>query len=112
MRPLLKSVVWLIASLWPWLAHAAAAANVPRIGEAPPALSLSETVQGPKIEAITWAQLEGKVVVKWELTKTESAKASDDPAKIIQAARDQLGLALRRVTRELPMLVVETQRFP
>ena len=37
--------------------------NGPKIGDAPPLLILSETIQGPAINEISWDKLKGKVVV-------------------------------------------------
>ncbi len=37
--------------------------NGPKIGDAPPPLILSETIQGPSINEIRWDKLKGKVVV-------------------------------------------------
>jgi uncharacterized protein (TIGR03435 family) len=42
---------------------ASAGKNGPKIGEAPPPLILSETIQGPAINEISWDKLKGKVVV-------------------------------------------------
>jgi len=47
--------------------------------------------------------------IKWEMSKSELDQESADPAKVINAARDQLGLDLKRVNRNLPVLVVETR---
>lgn len=44
-------------------AQASAGTNSPQIGGIPPALALSQVVQGPPKEEITWEKLKGKVVV-------------------------------------------------
>ena len=44
-------------------AFALAGMNGPKIGDAPPPLILSETIQGPSINEINWDKLKGKVVV-------------------------------------------------
>lgn len=45
--------------------------------------------------------------IRWEMSKSELSRRSADPAKVIRAAREQLGLELKWVKRELPVLVVE-----
>lgn len=46
--------------------------------------------------------------VKWEMTAEElSTEANPDPAKVIKAAREQLGLELRRAKRQLLTLNVQ-----
>lgn len=47
--------------------------------------------------------------IKWEMSKSELDHGSADAAKVINAAREQLGLDLKRVNRYLPVLVVETR---
>jgi uncharacterized protein (TIGR03435 family) len=47
--------------------------------------------------------------IKWEMSKSELDHDSAEPAKVIKAAREQLGLELKRVIRRLPVLVVETR---
>jgi len=42
---------------------ASAGKNGPKIGDAPPPLILSETIQGPPMTEISWDKLKGKVVV-------------------------------------------------
>ena len=45
--------------------------------------------------------------IKWEMSKSELHHALADPAKVIKAAREQLGLELQLVKRKLPVLVLE-----
>jgi uncharacterized protein (TIGR03435 family) len=47
------------------------------------------------------------VDIKWEMSKSELHHDSADPAKVIKAAREQLGLELKRVNRKLRVLVLE-----
>src|SRR6266850_4042132 len=42
---------------------AAAGKNGPKIGDVPPPLTLSEIIQGPLLNEISWDKLKGKVVV-------------------------------------------------
>ena len=44
-------------------AFALAGKNGPKIGDMPPPLILSETIQGPSLNEIRWDKLKGKVVV-------------------------------------------------
>ena len=50
--------------------------------------------------------------IRWEMSKSELSHAAADPAKVIRAAREQLGLELKWVKRELPVLVVERPAHP
>ncbi len=50
--------------------------------------------------------------IRWEMSKSELSHDSADPAKVIRAAREQLGLELKWVKRELPVLVVERPARP
>lgn len=45
--------------------------------------------------------------IRWEMSKSELSHDSADPAKVIRAAREQLGLELKWVNRKLRVLVVE-----
>lgn len=47
------------------------------------------------------------VDIKWEISETELGYNSVDPAKVIEAARQQLGLELKQVNRIFPVIVVE-----
>jgi hypothetical protein len=46
--------------------------------------------------------------IKWEMPKSELHSGKPDPAKVMKAAREQLGLELNLVNRRLPVLVVRT----
>jgi uncharacterized protein (TIGR03435 family) len=49
--------------------------------------------------------------LKWQMTDDElSGRANPDPAKVLQAAREQLGLNLEPARRELPAL--DIQKLP
>lgn len=47
------------------------------------------------------------VDVQWEKSNPELPNGHSDPVKVIQAVREQLGLELKPVKRELPVLMVE-----
>lgn len=68
---------------------------------------LEDALNKPVIDATGLAGL-WDVDIKWEMSKSELHQGSPDTAKVIKAAREQLGLDLKRVNRRLPVLVVET----
>jgi len=56
---------------------ASAGKNGPKIGDVPPPLTLSETIQGPSLNEISWDKLKGKVVVLefWNINCTPCVEA-------------------------------------
>lgn len=50
--------------------------------------------------------------LRWEMSKAELSRDEADSAKVIRAAREQLGLELKWVKRELQVLVVERPARP
>jgi uncharacterized protein (TIGR03435 family) len=45
--------------------------------------------------------------IEWEMSESELDGKSADPVKVVKAAREQLGLDLKRVNRKLKVVVVE-----
>lgn len=110
-----------VVSLWllPAASFAIADQGGPKIGDAPPALKLSGSVQGPPSTEISWPHLKGKVVVLefWATWCGPCVKTiphlnslveefKDKPDAVIAAAKERLGLHLSLTRRSVEILEI------
>jgi len=93
MKIFAKLIAVIVCALWLFPGHSFAVADKdgPKLGDIPPALTLSKTLQGPPEQEITWDKLKGKVVVLefWATWCTPCVKAIPHVNELAEQFKDK-----------------------